>query len=94
MSKLEMWALVVGFLLPPVLALVQQTQWSDRLRSVVAFVACLIAGAGTVYVQQEEWDWSDWMSTSLVVLVTAVATFRNFWKPTGISTAIEQKTNV
>lgn len=94
MTNLEMWALVVGFVLPPVLAVVQQTNWSNRLRAVVAFAACLAAGTGTVLVQKDHWDWSEWVSTSLLVLVTAIATYRNFWKPTGIATGIEVKTNV
>lgn len=94
MTNLQMWALVVGFLLPPVLAVIQQTNWSDRLRAVVAFLACLVAGIGTVLVQLDHWDWKDVVSTSLLILVTAISTYHAFWKKTGIATGIEVKTNV
>lgn len=46
LSNLAMYALIVGFFLPPVLALVQQQSWSEKLRASIAFVACLVAGAG------------------------------------------------
>lgn len=94
MTNLEMWALIVGFVLPPVLAVIQQTSWSNRLRAVVAFLACLAAGTGTVFLQQEDISWTEWVSTTLLVLVTAIATYQSFWKPTGIAPGIETKTNV
>lgn len=93
MTELEMWSAIVGFLLPPVLSVIQQTGWSPRLRAVVAFVGCLVAAAGTVLIQGG-WTWERWVEASLLTLVTALATYRNLWKPTGISPAIEQKTNV
>lgn len=93
MTDLEMYALIVGFLLPPVLSVVQQSGWSDRLRAVVAFLACALAGAGTAYFQGDLTG-RRFVSASLVVLVTALATYRNLWKPTGVSPAIETKTNV
>lgn len=93
MSNFEMWSLVVGFLLPPVLAVVQQSSWSPRLRAVVAFAACAVAGAGVAYFQGSLTG-QRFVEAGLLVLVTAVATYRNFWKPTGIAPAVETKTNV
>lgn len=93
LTDLYMYAALVGFFLPPVLAILIQTKWSDRVKAVVAFVACLIAGAGTAYLEADL-DGRTWVSASLVVLTTGYATFRNFWKPTGISPAIEKKSNV
>ena len=93
MSNLEMWALIVGFVLPPVLSVVQQSSWSPRLRAVMAFIACALAGAGVAYFQGDLTG-RRFVEAGLVVLVTALATYRNFWKPTGISPAVEVKTNV
>ena len=93
MTNFQMWSLVVGFALPPVLSVVQQSQWSDRLRAVVAFLACAVAGAGVAYFQGDLTG-ERFVEAGLVVLVTAIATYRNFWKPTGVSPAIEAKTNV
>jgi VIT1/CCC1 family predicted Fe2+/Mn2+ transporter len=92
-SDLEMWSLIVGFALPPVLSVIQQSNWSDRLRAVVAFAACAVAGAGVAYFQGDLTG-ERFVEAGLVVLVSALATYRNFWKPTGVSPAIEAKTNV
>ncbi|MDF2751642.1 MAG: hypothetical protein K0S82_24 [Gaiellaceae bacterium] len=88
-----MWSLIVGFVLPPALAVIQQSGWSQQLRAMVAFVACAIAGAGVAYFQGDL-NLERWVEAALVVLVTAVATYRNFWKPTQIAPAIESKTNL
>jgi L-lactate permease len=93
MTDLAMWALVVGFLLPPALSVLLQTKWPDSVKSVVAFLVSLLAGAGTAYFSADLTGRS-WVSASLVVFVTAVATYKNFWKQTGVSPAIESKTNL
>lgn len=84
-----MYELLVGFFLPPALALVMQPGWSDRLRSAVAFVLCLLAGAGVAYFQGDLTG-KRLASGGLIVLVTAMATYRNFWKPVGIAPAVEK----
>lgn len=93
MSNLEMWALIVGFALPPALSFIIQTGWSQRLQAVVAFLACALASAGTVYLQGEL-TLERWVEAGLVILVTTIATYKGFWKPTGISPSIEENTNV
>jgi VIT1/CCC1 family predicted Fe2+/Mn2+ transporter len=92
-SDLELYALLVGFFLPLALSVIQQSNWSDRLRAVVAFLACLLAGAGTAFFQGDLTG-RRFVSATLLVLVTALATYRNLWKPTGVAPAIETKTNV
>ena len=91
MTNLQMWSLIVGFFLPPALAIIQQPGWSNRVRSVVAFLACAVAGAGTAYFQGDLTG-RRFVEAALVVLVTAMATFRNFWKTTGVSPMIESAT--
>lgn len=93
MTDFEMYLLLVGFFLPPVLSIIQQSNWSARLRSIVAFAACLLAGAGVAYFQGDLTG-KRFVSGALIVMVTALATYRNFWKPTGVAPAIETKTNV
>lgn len=88
-----MWSLIVGFALPPALAIVQQSDWSPRLRAIVAFIACAIAGAGVAYFQGDLTG-RRFVEAGLVILVAAIATFKGFWRPTGIAPAIEAKTNV
>lgn len=93
MSNFEMWSLIVGFALPPALSVVMQTGWSQRLQSVIAFLACAVAGAGVAYFQGDLTG-RRFVEAGLVVLVAAIATYKGFWKPTGVSPGIETKTNV
>lgn len=93
MTDLEMWALIVGFALPPALSVVIQSGWSQRLQAVIAFAACAVAGAGTAYFQGDLTS-ERFVEAGLVILVTTIATYKGFWKPTGVSPGIETKTNV
>ncbi len=93
MTDFEMYSLLVGFFLPPVLAIVQQARFDDRVRAAIAFVACLIAGAGIAYFQGDLTG-KRFVSAALITMTVGLATYRNFWKPTGIAPTIEAKTNI
>lgn len=93
MSNLQMWALIVGFFMPVVLSIIVQTGWSTQIQAVLTFLASLVAGAGTAYFQGDLTG-KRFVEASLVVLVTAVATYHGSWKPSGIAPAIEAKTNL
>jgi VIT1/CCC1 family predicted Fe2+/Mn2+ transporter len=93
MDDLAMWSLVVGFFLPLALSVVIQTGWSEAAKAAVAFLAAAAAGAGTAYFEGDLTGRS-FVSAALVVLVSALATYRSFWKPTGVAPSIETATNV
>lgn len=93
MNNLQLWSLVVGFFLPPLQSIIQQTSWPDKLRATVNFAACLIAGAGVAFFQGDLTG-RRFVEASLVVLVAAIATYKGTWKPTGISPTIEKATNL
>ena len=93
MTNLEMYALVVGFLLPPLIAIVQQPTWPEWARAVMTFLVCALAGAGTAYFQGDLTG-RRFVEAGLVVLVTTIATFKGFWKPTGVAPAVEAKTTL
>lgn len=87
-----MWSLIVGFFMPPVQAVIQQTGWSSRLRAVVNFVACAVAGAGVAFFQGD-FTGKRFVESALVVLVTTIAVYKGTWKSTGIAPAIEEATS-
>jgi len=87
-----MWSLLVGFFLPPVIALIQRKGWSDGIRALVAFAACIVAALGTCYFNGSL-DGRSLVSATLTVVVTAIATYKGFWHKTGVSDAIERLTN-
>lgn len=93
MSNFQMWSMIVGFALPPVLSFVMQSKWSQQLQSAVAFLACLIAGAGTAYFQGTL-NFERFAEAALVILVTTISTYKGFWKPIGVAPTIEENTNI
>lgn len=92
MTDLAMWTLIVGTLLPPLIAAVQQPTWSSRTRSIVTVGTCLVAGFGTAWLGDALRGVS-LVTTVLTVLVTALATYQGFWKPTGIAPTVESLTS-
>lgn len=95
MTQLQMWALLVGSFLPPLVAVVQQPGWSRGFRAVVTVVICILVGAVTTYLGAPggfEFD-KDLVGVILTVLVAAQATYQNFWKPTAIAPSVEAATS-
>ena len=90
MNDPEMWALIVGFFLPPIIAVIQKASWSDSVRAIVAFLACTIASLGTLYFSGSVDAWANTPKVFLLVMVTTIATYQGFWKPTGVAGAIER----
>jgi len=93
MNDTEMWALVCGFFLPLGIAVVEQAKWSKTVRAVVAFIMCGAAAAVTVAIAGDLTG-KAWVSTSLIVVVAALATYAKFWKPTGIAAKVEELTTL
>lgn len=92
-SDLVMWSAIVGFVLPPLVAFVNQATWPGWARALVALAACIGAGAGTA-----AFDGSltgqRWATAVLVVLTAALGFYTTFWKPSKIAPAIEQATTL
>ena len=91
-SNYVMWTGPVAFLLPPVLSIVMQQGWSAQVKSVVAFVACVVAAVGLAF-WQGNLDGRDVAASALVIVTVAQATYQGFWKPTGIAVGIESATS-
>ena len=66
-SNVLMWAGIVGFFMPVLLAIVQQPTWSAPLRSIVMFVASIVAAVGTVYFTNDGAFTGDNMITTTVL---------------------------
>jgi hypothetical protein len=93
-SNVLMWAGIVGFFMPVLLAVVQQPGWSSALRSVVMFVASIVAAVGTVYFTDDGAYTRDTMITTvLVVMVTAISTYKGLWQPTTVAPKVEAATS-
>jgi hypothetical protein len=92
MSDAQMWALIVGFVAPLLIAVLQRPTWPDWLRSLVTVCFCAIAGTGTVYFTGNLTGRSI-LSATLLVFVTSIAAYKGLWKPTSVAPRIEAKTS-
>jgi len=92
MTDAQMWALIVGFIAPVLVSVVQQPRWSARTRVTVVVLSSILLGAGTAAVTGEMTG-RTLVSSILVVLVTAIATYQSIWKASGIAAAIESATS-
>lgn len=94
MSNQQMWSMVVGFILPLAIAFILQEHWPEAFQAAVAFVVCVVVAVGTVLVSDPGWSWHDWIKDGLLILVTAIATYKGIWKPTTVATSLRKATTL
>lgn len=87
-----LWALAVGFFSPPVISIIQQSRWSQRRQSLVAFGFYLLVAAITAYVAGL-FNTPDILRLALLIFLAAGTSYKTLWKPTGVSPAIEVATS-
>ena len=96
-SDLMMWNLIVGFVSATfVIPVIQQPRWSASHRALVTFGYCVIVGVGVAYFTNAFAHLNDAraiITSILATLVTSVAVYRGFSKPTGIAGVIEDATS-
>ena len=92
MSNLVMWNLIVGFLVPNLIAIVQQPKWSARARAIFTSVACIIFGGLTAYFNGQ-FNLGDIVGSILTMGVAAITFYKGLWQPTGVAPKIEQATS-
>jgi len=93
MTDTQMWLLVVGTLVPLVVAAVEQAHWSTPVRAVVGMVIAAAAGVITTWIVGDVDDTRSLVIGALLTLVTSIATYLGFWRPTGIAPRIEAATS-
>jgi small basic protein len=88
MNNLTMWSLLVGFAAPLVISIAQRPSWTQGARVAIMVVSCVVIGGGTAYFN-DQFNGKDVVSSVLIVLVTAISTYKGLWKPSGIAPKIE-----
>ena len=91
MSDLEMWSLLVGVLLPIVVATINRSVWPGWAKAAVVIVTSSAAGGVTAWLTGVLTG-GTWLHSALVVGVAAVGSWRVFWRPSGIGPAVERAT--
>lgn len=91
LPDLVMWSGLVGFGMPPLVAIINQATWASWVRAIVTLLLCVAAGAGTAYFDGNLTG-QRWTTAALIVATAAIASYRMFWRPSGIAPGIEAAT--
>jgi hypothetical protein len=95
MSSLDGWNLIVAFLLPLIIAVVQQPGWSQPARALAMAVCCILAAVGINYFSGAMGvPVAMWAQQVVAIAVVAISTYKGFWQPMGIAPAIERATKL
>ena len=92
-SPVTLWLLAVGIFSPPAISVIQQSRFSPRLQSVIAFVFYIAIAAVTVGLNGV-FSAANLFVAILVVFLVGSAAYKNLWKPTGVAPAIEAATPI
>lgn len=93
MSNLAQWSLIVAFFVPIVVATINQSHWSSRVKALVFFAVSLVAAAGTAFFQGDLTG-KRWLDASLLIVAGGAAYYKGLHKPTGVADRVENATNV
>lgn len=93
LNTLDAWTLVIGFLMPNVVALVNQSHWPAKWKTGIAAFACLTAAVIQLSLKNEL-DATNLMVSTLSIFALSITFFKGFWRPLGVSDAIEARTDV
>lgn len=92
LSTADMWTILVGFLLPNAIALVNQSHWAKPLKAIVSFAVCIVTAIIDVLIQGN-WNGHDIGRTLVLVAFVAYTSYQLFWKPSTIAPQIEAATS-
>jgi len=93
MSNLEMWSMIIGFISANfVLPIIQQPNWTTRVRAIVTFLYSILVSLGYVFFSGQL-DLRNWVGSLLFVLVSAIATYYGFSRPTQLAPKLEEATS-
>ena len=93
MTNLAQWSAIVAFVIPLVMALLNQTQWAAHIKAALFFAVSLVAAGGTAYFQGDLTG-KRWLDSALIIVPAAAAFYHGFWKPVGIAPKLEEITTV
>ncbi|MFL1903069.1 hypothetical protein ACJWDR_28790 [Streptomyces tauricus] len=88
----ELWAAGLGFVLPPVIAIVNQPRWSGPVKALFMLLVATAVGLGTAYFNGD-FDGKPIVTCMLVAAVVIGTSYHTVWRPSGIAPGIEQATS-
>ena len=93
-TDITLTSIVVGSLLPNLIAIGVQPSWRKETRGLAAFAICVVAGLLIALLQGEIGRGEDVAASVVAVLITSQVLYQALWRPSGIAPAIERGTSV
>ncbi len=93
-TDITLTGVVVGSLLPNVIAIAVQPTWRSETRGLVAFGICAVAGLLIALLQGDIRHGQDVAAGVVTVLITSQVLYQTLWRPSGIAPAIEEGTAI
>ncbi|MGW4042938.1 hypothetical protein [Streptomyces sp. NPDC004721] len=92
LTNAELWAAALGYVLPPVIAIVAQPRWTGAVKGLLMLTVAVVVGLGTAYFN------GDFSGKPIVTCMLAAAiaigiAYHTVWKPSGIAPGIERATS-
>lgn len=92
-TGLQSWQLIVGFVLPLLIAVVVKSKYSPAVKSLIMLAASAVATAVTMYLQGDLSADADYVESFLKVAALTIAYYQGIWKPTGVAPTIQHQIN-
>lgn len=88
-TDITLTSIVVGSLLPNIIAIVVQPSWRRETRGLAAFGICVAAGLVIAMLQGDIGRGKDAAASVVTVLITSQVLYQALWRPSGIAPTIE-----
>lgn len=86
---------LIGVVMPLVIALINQCHWTSKLKSLVAIVVCVGAAAITEAIRAgDAFSLANWRATAIVIAGAAVISYQTWWRPSTWAPSLEAATTV
>lgn len=85
------WAIVTGFFMPLIIAVINRSHWRPDFKAVVGFLACVAATCVQLGIEGKL-DAKNFFPTFILVFASSITAFKGLWKPTGIANGLEDLT--
>lgn len=92
LSNAELWAAALGYVLPPVIAVVAQPRWSGTVKGLLMLAVAVLDGLGTAYFN-DQFGGKSIVTCMLTAAIAIGIAYHTVWKPSGIAPGIERATS-
>lgn len=90
-DNLTLFAAVIGWFMPVLMAAINRRTWNSEQKGIAAFIISIVAAVGATYVAGQ-FDRSDMVRTTLVILAVSQIAYQTYWRPTHLAERVEEAT--